>query len=256
MITPALAVQLYTVRGLLTTKTDIAATLKQVRKIGYEYVETSELEAVSLSEYAKILDGEGLSVCGFHSLIGPLYDETDIIIEKLKMLNCPHAVCSFLGDEYRSKEGFKKAAGEFNEIGERFSKAGIGFAYHNHSFEFERFGQKTGLEIIYDESDPKLVKAELDTYWVQHGGACPAQWCKRMKGRMPLVHLKDMAIIENEQAMVEVGEGNINWAFVLKACEESGVEHYIVEQDYCQRPPLDSLKISFDNLTQLFANIE
>jgi sugar phosphate isomerase/epimerase len=122
------------------------------------------------------------------------------------------------------------------------------FSYHNHSFELVCFGERTGLDIIYQESDPCYLQAEIDTYWIQHGGGDPAAWVKRMKGRMPVVHLKDMVIAAGEQTMAKVGEGNLNWSAILQACREAEVEWYAIEQDVCQRDPFESLRISYENL--------
>ena len=71
---------------------------------------------------------------------------------------------------------------------------------------------------------------------------------RKLKGRMPLVHLKDMVMRGHEQLMAEVGEGNLNWPAILDACREAGVVWYIVEQDTCQRDPFESLAISLSNL--------
>jgi len=125
---------------------------------------------------------------------------------------------------------------------------GLTFGYHNHSFELEKFDGKTGLEILYGESDPDVFTAEIDTYWIQHGGGDPAAWIRRVAGRSPLVHLKDMVMRGSEQLMAEVGEGNLNWPAILEACREACVEWYIVEQDVCQRDPFESLGISLRNL--------
>jgi hypothetical protein len=65
-----------------------------------------------------------------------------------------------------------------------------------------------------------------------------------MKGRIPLVHFKDMGISDGRQVMAEVGEGNLNWDTILEACKFSGVLWYIVEQDTCQRDPFESLATS------------
>jgi sugar phosphate isomerase/epimerase len=88
----------------------------------------------------------------------------------------------------------------------------------------------------------------LDTYWVQHGGGDPAAWILKLKGRMPVIHLKDMVIADKQQTMAEVGEGNLNWPAILSACQEAGVEWYAVEQDICRRNPFESLAISYRNL--------
>jgi len=125
---------------------------------------------------------------------------------------------------------------------------GLSFSYHNHSWELQKYGDRTVLDILYGESDPDVFNAEIDTYWIQHGGGDPAAWIRAVKGRIPLLHLKDMAVGPDGPMMAEVGEGNLNWAAILAAAQEAGVEWYLVEQDVCQRDPFDSLKISFDNL--------
>ena len=130
-------------------------------------------------------------------------------------------------------------------------RAGLTFSYHNHSFELERFNGRTGLEILYEDSDPKYFNSELDTYWIQHGGADPAAWIRQLKGRAHIVHLKDMAMDDRTQLFAEVGEGNLNWHAILDACKEADVEWYIVEQDTCQRDPFESLGISLRNLKEM-----
>jgi sugar phosphate isomerase/epimerase len=151
--------------------------------------------------------------------------------------------------EYRAtEEGFRRFAAQANQIGEQLSKAGLTLSYHNHSFEFVHFGRYTGLDMILQETDPRYLKAELDVYWIQHGGGDPATWIMKMSGRMPVVHLKDMVVLNGQPAMAEIGEGNLNWPTILRACQEATVEWYAVEQDVCQRDPFESLKISYDNL--------
>jgi sugar phosphate isomerase/epimerase len=91
------------------------------------------------------------------------------------------------------------------------------------------------------------VKAEIDTYWVQRGGADPAAYIRQYAGRCPLIHLKDMAADE-KGSFAEVGEGTMDWPAIFTASEAGGARWYIVEQDVCQRPPLDSVAISLRNL--------
>ena len=149
--------------------------------------------------------------------------------------------------EYRNLEGYHRFAREASEVAEALAGAGLTFSYHNHDFELERYGSKTGLEILIDESDSRL-DFEIDTYWVQHGGGDPAAWIRRVSGRIPLVHLKDMTVKGGQVRMAEVGEGNLNWPAILEACREAGVEWYIIEQDICDRDPFESLAISLKNV--------
>ena len=141
-----------------------------------------------------------------------------------------------------------KFAKDASEVGKRLAEGGLVFSYHNHSFELEKFDGRTGLEILYEESDPEYFHSELDTYWIQHGGGDSAVWIRKLKGRAQIVHLKDMAMRGSTQLFAEVGEGNLNWPAILDACMDAGVEWYIIEQDTCQRNPFESLGISLRNL--------
>jgi len=246
-----IAAQLYTVRDFTKTPDDIAKTLKKVREIGYKAVQLSALGPIDVNELKIMLDAEGLIACASHVSLEEALNETERIIEEHKILNCKYVVIAALPNGYRNENGYHRFAKEISEIGKKFAEAGLVLGYHNHSFELEKFNGKTGLDIIYDESDPKYLTGEIDTYWIQHGGAEPAQWIRKLKGRMPLVHFKDMGIVNGEQSMFEVAEGNLNWDAILEACREIGVLWYIVEQDICQRDPFESLAISLRNMQKM-----
>jgi sugar phosphate isomerase/epimerase len=251
--TPTLAAQLYTVREFTQTAGGLSASLKTVRDIGYSAVQISAIGPIPDAEVKAMVDDLGLTICNTH--VRPssaLWDDLDSVIAQHNLWKCKHVAIGSMPNEYRDGEdGFRRFAQDANGIGEKLHAAGLTFSYHNHSFEFVRFGNRTGLDIIYEESDPRYLQAEIDTYWVQHGGGDPADWCRRMKGRMPVVHLKDMVILDGKQVMAEVGEGNLNWPAVLDACQEAEVEWYAIEQDICQRNPFESLRISYENLKKM-----
>ena len=246
-----IAAQLYTVRDYLQTPKDIAKTLAKVRKIGYRIVQLSGLGRIEPKELRKILDGEGLIGNSTHTSLERLRNETSRVIEEHQILGAEYAVCPWIPEEYRSPDGYRRLAGELSETGKILAKNKITLCYHNHAFEFEKFGKKTGLEIIYAESNPKYLQAELDIYWVAVGGGDPAAWCLKYSGRFPIVHLKDLGMKDNKQIYLEVGEGNLDWKPILSACKKAGVKIYAVEQDECRRDPLESIKISLNNLHKL-----
>ena len=249
-----LAAQLYTVREFTRTPNDIANTMKKVRAIGYEAVQLSALGPIDTKELTKILAAEGLTVCATHTSYERMCDEPQAVIDEHNLLGCKHAAIGGLPGEYRNAEGYLKFAREASQVARKLKEGGLTFSYHNHSFELEKFNARTGLAILYEESDPEVFNAEIDTYWIQHGGGDPAAWIRKVKGRTPLVHLKDMVISGGKQIMAEVGEGNLNWPGILDACKESGAEWYLVEQDTCQRNPFESLAISFNNLKGMGLN--
>lgn len=246
-----LAAQLYTVREFTQTAEDFAASMERIRDIGYTAVQISAVGPIPDAEVKAIVDDAGLTICNTHVRpASALWDDIDAVIEQHRLWDCEHVALGSMPRRYRGEgeDGFKRFAEEATHVGKELHEAGLTFSYHNHSFELERFGGRTGLDVIYEESDPRYLQAELDTYWIQHGGGDPAAWVRKMEGRMPVVHLKDMVILDGEQAMAEIGEGNLNWPAVLQACEEAGVEWYAIEQDVCRRDPFESLRISYENL--------
>lgn len=240
--------QLYTLREFLKTPADIAATMKRVREIGYETVQLSGLGTIMPLELKRILDGEGLRAVITHVPVTRLLNDFDALVDEHKLWNCPNVAIGSMPPEYRtSKDGYISFAGVASELAHKLKEHDLTFSYHNHSFEFAKFDGKTGLAWFYEKADP-LVQAEIDTYWVQHGGGDPADWCACMKNRMPVVHVKDMVILDGQQTMAEVGEGNLNWPRIIDACRQAGVQYYAVEQDVCHRDPFESMAISLRNL--------
>ena len=251
MAASQLAAQLYTVRDFTNTPAEIATTMKKVKQLGYDAVQCSALGTIDAHELKRIVDGEGLTICATHTDYERMRDEPQAVIDEHNLWGCKHAAIGGLPQEYRSAEGYARFAKEASEVAKRLAEGGLTFSYHNHSFELERFNGRTGLEILYEDSDPKYFNSELDTYWIQHGGGDSAAWIRKLKGRADIVHLKDMAMDGRTQLFAEVGEGNLNWSAILDACTEADVEWYIVEQDTCQRDPFESLGISLRNLKEM-----
>lgn len=242
-----IAAQLYTLRDYLKTPDAIESTLKKVREIGYEAVQLSALGPIETNRLKEILDENGLTVCATHIGWDRLRNDVQGVIDEHRTLECRHVAIGAMPPEYRNLEGYRRFAREASEVAQALAQAGLTFSYHNHDFELERFDGKTGLDILINESDPALY-FEIDTYWIQHGGGDPAAWIRKVDGRIPLVHLKDMVYSDGQVRMAEVGEGNLNWPAILDACREAGVEWYIIEQDHCQRDPFESLAISLKNV--------
>jgi len=268
MTQPILAAQLYTVREFTQTAADFAASMQKIHDIGYRAVQVSAIGPIPPAEVKQILDDLNLTVCNTHIAYDRLWNDLDAVIEQHELWQCKHVAIGSMPGPYRTEgeSGFQRFAAEASAVGETLHAAGLTFSYHNHSFEFVRFphlqadgtpGSRSGLDIIYDESDARYLQGEIDTYWVQHGGGDPAAWTRRMKDRMPVIHLKDMVYMPEphermgHQYMAEVGEGNLNWPAILAACKEADVEWYAIEQDICQRDPFESLRISYENLRRM-----
>jgi sugar phosphate isomerase/epimerase len=245
-IRPTIAVQMYTLRD--PAGADMAGTLKQVAEMGYEGVELAGYGNLQVDTLQRALQDNNLKVVASHIGIDQLKNSYDKVVEDNLLLNNKYIVVPFIGEEYRSREGYTKLAEELNEFGARLNSAGFTLCYHNHDFEFERYDNEYGLDILYANSNPDLVKIELDSFWVKKGGVDPASYIQKYAGRVPLVHVKDM---NDEGTFAEVGQGNIDWQPVFAAAEAGGVEAYVVEQDVCPGDPLESVRISIENLKKM-----
>ncbi|MEA3403088.1 MAG: sugar phosphate isomerase/epimerase [Armatimonadota bacterium] len=245
-----IAAQLYTVRHACQEAGEMAASLQKVADIGYEAVQLSgHGKDIQSEEIKQMCDDAGLTICATHTSYERMRDDLAGVVEEHQLYECTYPGIGGLPAEYReSGEGFAQFAREASEVAKRLAEHGLVFVYHNHSFELEKFGDRTGLQILLEESDPEYFMFEPDTYWLQHGGASPVAWLRRMGSRAPVVHFKDMAMSGREQLFAEIGEGNLDWEGIIAACEDAGSEWYIVEQDTCQRDAFESLKISFDNM--------
>lgn len=238
---------MYTVREFTKTPAGVAESLAKLKAAGYEAVQLSGLGPIDTRELARMLDGEGLVAAATHVGWDRYRNDIDNVVEEHKILGCRHTAVGSMPQSYRTPEGVSQFAREASEVAARLAAEGISFSYHNHDFEFEKFDGRTLMQRLIDESDP-LLGMEIDTYWVQAGGGDPAAWVRKVKGRIPLVHLKDMAKVGRESVMAEVGEGNLNWPAILEACRDAGVEWYCIEQDICRRDPFASLAISLRNV--------
>jgi len=146
---------------------------------------------------------------------------------------------------------------QLDDAGRRLRDAGIGFLYHNHNMEFRRIGGALILDMIFNSIDPRVLGAELDTYWVQAGGNDPARWCAKLKGRLPILHMKDFGVQDKYEGVPlsvfkEIGRGNLDWPGIIAAAEKAGCTQFIVEQDsnWIEGDPFKSLKASFDFITE------
>jgi sugar phosphate isomerase/epimerase len=248
-----LGAQLFTVMKYTQTIPDIAKTLEKIANIGYDGVQISAIGRVDPEKVAELVKDTGLKVAGTHFDWNRFLNDLDGIIAEHKMWNCNHAATGGLPSSYYSLEGINQFLKELEHVTKKLASWNIDFSYHNHNHELSRCGKKSWLEILYERANPKMLKAELDVYWIQAGGGDPVFWIKKCAGREPMIHLKDMTVTSRgEQRYAEIGEGNMNWPVIIKTAKKSGVEWYLVEQDNCyDRNPFDSLTISYNNLKAL-----
>ncbi len=245
----SIALELYTIRESLQNEADFRDAMAKTRAAGYGAVELAGASPdIPAAAIKAALDDAGLTCMATQAGLDALTDGIERTIEDLKTLDCTHTALAAGPASMRSAEGYAELARILTDTGRKLADHGIKLAYHNHSFEFERYGSRTGFDILYEESDPRYLEAKLDTAWVQRAGGDVVDWIRKLSNRMTVIHFKDYTIKDNEIVLTEVGEGNLNWPGIIDACKKTNLEWYVVEQDRCERDPFTSIKISYDNL--------
>ena len=242
-----IALQLYSIKD--ETEKNFTEALKKVAKIGYSAVEFAGYGGLSSSELKSLLKELGLKVCGSHVSLEELTKDIDNVIEYNLEIGNPYIICPFA--TYNSKQDYEKMAETLNAIALKCSAKGILFAYHNHGHEFQDFQGEYGLDILYKKTDAELVKAEIDTYWVQHAGVDPVEYIKKHSGRCDLIHIKDMEIVDGEKRSTEVGNGIMDIKTIIVEAEKQGAKWLVVEQEFFNKPSLESVEIGYNNLKRL-----
>jgi sugar phosphate isomerase/epimerase len=242
--------QLYTIRDYAKTPEAINESLKKIKEIGYTTVQASGLGPIPAEELAAMARSHDLQIVITHTPYTRFVEDLDEVIKDHHTLGCGIAGIGGLPEQFRNAEGYAAFAKTFMAIADELGKNGLKFSYHNHHFEFQKFDGKLGMDILMEQTNPETFLFTLDTYWVQAGGADPSVWIRKLKGRVDAIHLKDMTIIDKQQIMTEIMEGNLHWPEIFKASEEAGVKWYLVERDSGPTEAFDSLRISYENLVR------
>ena len=245
----AIGLQLYTVRDLFAK--DPVGTLEAVARIGYREVEFGGggYDAMDHALLRKTMNRLGLRAPSIHVSYDALRQQFGRTVAMAKTLGADTLIVPYIGEEHRSEQAWQAALANFERFAADLKKVGLGFAYHNHDFEFTA---KPGGVSLYDrllkQTDPKLVKVELDLYWAAFAGEDALAVINRSAGRLYAYHVKDMRA---DRSMTAVGDGRTDFAALFRAKGSAGVRHFYVENDEAPAPYLPDIATSFKTLRGL-----
>lgn len=242
-------IQLYTVREQMLA--DARGTLAQLAKLGYKELESARsakghyygLSAKEIKQVAKDL---GLNLRSGHVHIDQDWQKT---VDEAAESGQQYLVCSSLPSTGQTISNYQKVADIFNKSAEACKKANLIFGYHNHEYEFAKDNGKILYDILLEETDPDLVKMELDLGWVIVTGHDPVHYFEKYPNRFPLWHLKDMK--KNKEESTEFGKGRINITQMFRNAQKSGMKYFFVEQEEYAGDPMASVKHNIDYLKKL-----
>ena len=267
MATPKVACHLIVFRG--RDREGLDGVLREVQTAGYDGIEgriyfdgDGAKTRAKLAEYGLV---QWSLSSGFAAL-----GEIDRSIDYVTALGGKFIMVSGVGDyQQEGLRAYERAADLFNAVGRKCRDAGLQFCYHNHSWEFALYdrstgrevpadqtsGSVTGLERLYELSDPQLVKGCVDVYWVQHGGRDPAQFLAHYRDRIGYPHLKDMRYLgpeprrrgrleQGEAEFVELGRGEVDFPAIWRILQPLDLPWVVYEQDRSALPPGEAAAIS------------
>lgn len=237
-----MGLQAFTIRDAMAK--DLLGSLKIVKSLGYEDLELYGFDADNIAYYGygatdfkRVLDDLGLSSSschyGFSKYINApkeaLAKFVDKCIKGATALDHRYITWPWMAPEQRTVETFERLPDMLNTIGEQVKEAGLGFAYHNHDFEFHTYGEYTGFEMILNHTDPILVKLQLDLYWAVHSAKkTPKELIAMAPERFVMWHIKDMD--KSTRDYSELGNGSIDYSEMIPLLDTSALEFYYLEQ--------------------------
>ncbi|MBG9785052.1 sugar phosphate isomerase/epimerase family protein [Shouchella lehensis] len=240
------AATLFTVRDELKSA-GIGPVFKEIAEMGYAGIQLSGLPlGYDQDEVAYHLKKNGVATAGMHVSFDRLTNEFDLVRQEAKKYGTTDVFCPYLPESLQTESGYREVKMTLNGLAKAAPELRIG--YHNHAFEFEtQLEGMDALAYLLEPREDNAIFAEIDVFWVAKGGHDPLSYVEPYKGRMPVIHLKDMTADE-DRTFAEVGEGIIDFPPLLQWGERHGIEWYVVEQDVCKGAPMDSLRMSLSNL--------
>jgi sugar phosphate isomerase/epimerase len=265
-------IQLYTVN--IPMQEDPAGTLKKLHGIGFGEVESAGFGKLSSKQFRQLLDDAGLACPSAHlqfdiNNLGSTFEDAHALGAKYATSGSLHTLAvDSKSAAATSKPGMtldeaKRTAEIANRIGEAAKRAGLQYAYHNHDSEFADLGSgDTGYDLLLRDTDPELVKFEIDCGWMIFAGRNPIDYFKKHANRFPMIHVKDFLAPHDKSAGAgssaamlgaELGHGVVDYKPIFAAAKKAGLQHYFVEQEgpFSRMNPLQAARVDYDYLHPL-----
>ena len=269
---PETGIQLFTI--LLEMEKDPVGALQKLAAAGYKNIESAFSKPGSFygkkpKEFKALVHDLGMEWRSHHVVGSPLKpppnfkipngpdgkpmsfpkmmtlkDNGQELVDLVAEAGIPYIVCSSIGID--TGEEIKKSAEILQQTGELAKKAGLKFAYHNHATEFDTTDGIVSYDYFTSQISADLLKLELDLGWVFKAGKNPVDLFKQHKGRIPLLHIKDMTATGE---IVPFGMGVYDFKAAFNNLEIAGVDYFFIEQDFPQKP-FEAIVTSANNFNQ------
>ena len=230
---------------------DFWGTMRRVAEIGYRGIEApGGLMDGDVAENLKRFHGLGLEVLTVSASREGLRDDLPALIAQAKALQSPRATVWWAPCDTR--EAVLSDANLYNEAGAKLAEEGITLCYHHHEHEFRRiFNGVCAFDVLAEHTDPRALAFEMDIAWITFGGADPVSTLRRLAGRVPAVHVKDLYGLGERGQFTAVGTGIVNVRDSVQAAIEIGIEWIVIEQDTLRHlTAFETITVSYLNLKE------
>lgn len=235
-------------------------TLGRLRAMGYHGLEmqmdTLEKSGLAADDCRRHLADHGFEAMSFFAGWGPFDADAERYIDTALTLGCSYMVWGWSPGE--DSEQMREALPVMHKAAGMVREAGMRLIYHNHDHEFNnRVGDATGFNWLMDKFHPALLACELDIGWVAYGGRDVVETINAYPGRCPILHMRDIGDPATRGAFIEVGNGELDLAAILKAGEKvGGTEWAIVEHsEQMQCEVFDGLEVAARNIQTALKDI-
>ena len=233
---------------------DFPGTIKQLADAGFQNIELCSpvgyddsgfggLAKYKGSELKKILGDAGVTCVSSHFGIDELRKNQEDRIAWAKDVGLTQMLVPSLGGpEKPTMDDVKRAADEYNKMGEKAAQAGIQQGLHNEGFELSTVNGKRTYDLLLEMLDPKLVKFQFQVSTISRGYDA-AEYFTKYPGRFISMHVQGWSAATKK--IMPVGQDTLDWKKIFAAAKTGGIKNYFVEMN------LEMMKASVAYLRQL-----
>lgn len=247
-----IGLQLYTVRDVF--EKDPKGVLKQLAEFGYTQLESYERKegmfwGMTNKTFQQYIGDLGMQIISSHCDIDNDFERK---AAEAAAIDMKYLIAAWEGPG-KSIDDYKRMAEDFNRKGSICKQNGIGFAFHNHHFSFQKIGTEFPQDVLLNNTDPSLVDFEMDIYWVVATGQDPETWLKKYPKRFRLCHVKDRSKGTTKmEDTCDLGTGSIAYASLVRTARKNGMKYFFAEQEhYPGSTPMMSAKADAEYMKAL-----
>ena len=226
-----IGLELYAVRNAMRANPE--KTLTAIRAIGYTDVEllwSFGNFGRTVKQTRDALKAAGLQAPSAHMAPETMLTEWEQRLSEAKDLGHKYLTVPSLPREANSSiDVWKLWANRFNSAGETARLAGIWLTFHNEPNHQKPLQGEVPIEVFVRETDPKLVRIQLDVGNMLMGGGDPMAFLQRHSSRCWSFHLKN--VLADRSKDTELAKGVFDLRTFLAAVPELGKKPCFVEQE-------------------------